>query len=155
MKKILILSFAVCQIFLLSSCGDTDNVSSQNQNLADSGAIAGTENSESKSEVQISSVTVTMDNKYLHEGVDFTDSGMLEKTADFYKSVKENGEISEPESHEAYVGGNWMNIKLSDGSSIYFEDGDANYVQVGRETYYTEDGSANDYKQYMLDYLAE
>lgn len=152
MKKVLILSFAVCQLFLLTSCGNVDDDNSQSKAAANSEVA---ESTESTSEVQISSVTVTMDNNKLHEGVGFTDSELLEKTADFYNSVKENGEISEPESHEAYVGGNWMNIKLSDGSSIYFEDGDANYVQVGRETYYTEDGSANDYKQYMLDYLAE
>jgi len=147
MKRIIILAFSVCQLFLFTACGNVDEDSSQNKVAANSDVI------ESTSELQLDSITITMDNNKLHEGVDFTDSELLKKTADFYNSVKESGKIAEPESRETVYGGDWLSIKLSDGSAIYFESGIADYVRLGRDTYYIENDTDKGYKQYVIDYL--
>lgn len=150
MKKIIILALSVCQLFLFTACGNADEDSSQDKAASNSDTV---ESTESTSELQLDSITITMDSNKLHEGVDFTDSELLEKTADFYNSVKESGKISEPESRETVYGGNWLSIKLSDGSSIYFESGIADYVRLGRDTYHIENDADKSYKQYVIDYL--
>lgn len=150
MKRIIILAFSVCQLFLFTACGNVDEDSSQDKVAANSETV---ESTESTSELQLDSITVTMDNKALHEGVTFTDGELLEKTADFYNSVKESGKIAEPESRETVYGGDWLSIKLSDSSAIYFESGIADYVRLGRDTYYIENDTDKGYKQYVIDYL--
>lgn len=152
MKKTIIIAFSVCQLFLLTACGNVDDDNSQSNAAANSETV---ESTESTSELQLDSITVTMDNNKLHEGVDFTDSELLEKTADFYTSVKDSGNKSEPESHETIYGGNWLSIKLSNGSVIYFESGIADYVRIDRDTYYIENDADKGYKQYVIDYLTE
>jgi len=155
MKKTVIFALILGQLLLLASCGNVDNDSSRSGGGSSSAAAETTESPEDTSELQLESITVRMDNQALHEGVEFTDSEVLEKTAAFYTSVKENGKIVEPESKETLIGGDWMFIDLSNGGRLYFESGAGNYVRLGTDTYYTEDNSGDDYKSYMLDYLTQ
>lgn len=161
MKKTVIFALILGQLLMLASCGNVDNDSSRSGGGSSSAAAETTETTETTespedtSELQLESITVRMDNQALHEGVEFTDSEVLEKTAAFYTSLKENGKIVEPESKETLIGGDWMFINLSDGGRLYFESGAGNYVRLGKDTYYTEDNSGDDYKSYMLDYLSQ
>ena len=111
------------------------------------------ESSQTTSEAQLENVTIRMDSSKLHEGVEFNDSELLDKTAEFTKNVTENAEEKEPESHETVYGGDWLDIKCSDGTSIYYEARESNYVRIGAKTYYTSDDTAKEFKEYVIDFL--
>lgn len=87
----------------------------------DESSAPAAESSQTTSEAQLENVTIRMDSSKLHEGVEFNDSELLDKTAEFTKNVTENAEEKEPESHETVYGGDWLDIKCSDGTSIYYE----------------------------------
>ena len=86
-------------------------------------------------------------------GIKCYDSELLDKTAEFTKNVTENAEEKEPESHETVYGGDWLDIKCSDGTSIYYEARESNYVRIGAKTYYTSDDTAKEFKEYVIDFL--
>ena len=69
------------------------------------------------------------------------------------KKVTENAEEKEPDSHEDVIGGSWLDMKCSDGTSIYYEAGESNYVRIGAKTYYTSDDTAKEFKEYVLSFL--
>ena len=83
----------------------------------------------------------------------FTDSELLDKTAEFTKKVTENAEEKEPDSKEFVVGGDWLDIKCSEGPAIYYEAGESNYVRIGAKNYYTSDDTAKEFKEYVLSFL--
>ena len=119
----------------------------------DESSAPAAESSQTTSEAQLENVTIRMDSSKLHEGVEFNDSELLDKTAEFTKNVTENAEEKEPESHETVYGGDWLDIKCSDGTSIYYEARESNYVRIGAKTYYTSDDTAKDFKEYVIDFL--
>lgn len=121
-------------------------------NVDESSAPAA-ESSQTTSEAKLENVTIKMDSSKLHEGVEFNDSELLDKTAEFTKNVTENAEEKEPESHETVYGGDWLDIKCSDGTSIYYEARESNYVRIGAKTYYTSDDTAKEFKEYVIDFL--
>lgn len=125
-----------------AACGSTDESSAP-----------ATESSQTTSEAKLENVTIRMDSSKLHEGVEFNDSELLDKTAEFTKNVTENAEEKEPESHETVYGGDWLDIKCSDGTSIYYEARESNYVRIGAKTYYTSDDTAKEFKEYVIDFL--
>ena len=65
----------------------------------------------------------------------------------------ENAEEKEPDSSEYVVGGDWLDIKCSEGPAIYYESGESNYVRIGAKTYYTSDDTAKEFKEYVIDFL--
>ena len=54
---------------------------------------------------------------------------------------------------EFVVGGDWLDIKCSEGPAIYYEAGESNYVRIGAKNYYTSDDTAKEFKEYVLSFL--
>lgn len=119
----------------------------------DESSAPAAKSSQTTSEAKLENVTIRMDSSKLHEGVEFNDSELLDKTAEFTKNVTENAEEKEPKSHETVYGGDWLDIKCSDGTSIYYEARESNYVRIGAKTYYTSDDTAKEFKKYVIDFL--
>lgn len=144
MRKVIValLSLTLCMSF--AACGSVDESSAP---AADS--------SQTTSDVQLESVTIRMDSTNLHEGVEFNDSELLKKTAEFRTKVLENAVEKEPDSRGELIGGDWLDIKCSEGTAIYYEAGEDNYVRIGRTTYYTDDDTAKEYKDYVLNFLEQ
>lgn len=107
MKKIIFAALVLSMCMSFAACGSTDESSAP-----------AAESSQTTSEAKLENVTIRMDSSKLHEGVEFNDSELLHKTAEFTKNVTENAEEKEPESHETVYGGDWLDIKCSDGTSI-------------------------------------
>lgn len=142
MKKIIFAALVLSMCMSFAACGSVDESSAP-----------AAESSQTTSEAQLENVTIKMDSSKLHEGVEFNDSELLDKTAEFTKNVTENAEEKEPESHETVYGGDWLDIKCSDGTSIYYEARESNYVRIGAKTYYTSDDTAKEFKEYVLSFL--
>lgn len=142
MKKIIYAALVLSMCMSFAACGSVDESSAP-----------AAESSQTTSEAKLENVTVRMDSSKLHEGVEFNDSELLDKTAEFTKNVTENAEEKEPESHETVYGGDWLDIKCSDGTSIYYEARESNYVRIGAKTYYTSDDTAKEFKEYVIDFL--
>lgn len=142
MKKLIFAALVLSMCMSFAACGSVDESSAP-----------AAESSQTTSEAQLENVTIRMDSSKLHEGVEFNDSELLDKTAEFTKNVTENAEEKEPESHETVYGGDWLDIKCSDGTSIYYEAGESNYVRIGAKTYYTSDDTAKEFKEYVIDFL--
>lgn len=142
MKKIIFASLVLSMCMSFAACGSVDESSAP-----------AAESSQTTSEAQLENVTIKMDSSKLLSGVEFTDSELLDKTAEFTKNVTENAEEKEPESHETVYGGDWLDIKCSDGTSIYYEARESNYVRIGAKTYYTSDDTAKEFKEYVIDFL--
>lgn len=142
MKKIIYAALVLSMCMSFAACGSVDESSAP-----------AAESSQTTSEAKLENVTIRMDSSKLHEGVEFNDSELLDKTAEFTKNVTENAEEKEPESHETVYGGDWLDIKCSDGTSIYYEARESNYVRIGAKTYYTSDDTAKDFKEYVIDFL--
>ncbi|WP_337790282.1 hypothetical protein [Ruminococcus bicirculans (ex Wegman et al. 2014)] len=142
MKKLIFAALVLSMCLSFAACGSVDESSAP---------AAGS--SQTTSEAQLENVTIRMDSSKLHEGVEFNDSELLDKTAEFTKNVTENAEEKEPESHETVYGGDWLDIKCSDGTSIYYEARESNYVRIGAKTYYTSDDTAKEFKEYVIDFL--
>ena len=142
MKKIIYAALVLSMCMSFAACGSVDESSAP---------VA--ESSQTTSEAKLENVTIRMDSSKLHEGVEFNDSELLDKTAEFTKNVTENAEEKEPESHETVYGGDWLDIKCSDGTSIYYEARESNYVRIGAKTYYTSDDTAKEFKEYVIDFL--
>lgn len=142
MKKIIFAALVLSMCMSFAACGNTDESSAP-----------AAESSQTTSEAKLENVTIRMDSSKLHEGVEFNDSELLDKTAEFTKNVTENAEEKEPESHETVYGGDWLDIKCSDGTSIYYEARESNYVRIGAKTYYTSDDTAKEFKEYVIDFL--
>ncbi|WP_294407538.1 hypothetical protein [uncultured Ruminococcus sp.] len=104
----------------------------------------------SNDESAFDSITVYMDSTNLGYGVEFTDSEILDRTAEFCKYIEENAQKAEPNSQKADKGGDWLKIELSNGSVIYFESSVSDYVRFNKEYYHIEDN----YKQDVIDYLS-
>lgn len=104
----------------------------------------------SNDESAFDSITVYMDSTNLGYGVEFTDSEILDRTAEFCKYIEENAQKAEPDSQTADKGGDWLKIELSNGSVIYFESSVSDYVRFNKEYYHIEDN----YKQDVIDYLS-
>ena len=115
MKKLIFAALVLSMCLSFAACGSVDESSAP-----------AAESSQTTSEAQLENVTIRMDSSKLHEGVEFNDSELLDKTAEFTKNVTENAEEKEPESHETVYGGDWLDIKCSDGTSIYFEARESN-----------------------------
>ena len=103
--------------------------------------------------LELENVTIKMDSSKLLSGVEFTDSELLDKITEFRTKVMENAEEKEPDSSEYVVGGDWLDIKCSEGPAIYYESGESNYVRIGAKTYYTSDDTAKEFKEYVLSFL--
>lgn len=142
MKKIIFAALVLSMCMSFAACGSTDESSAP-----------AAESSPTTSEAKLENVTIRMDSSKLHEGVEFNDSELLDKTAEFTKNVTENAEEKEPESHETVYGGDWLDIKCSEGPAIYYEAGESNYVRIGAKTYYTSDDTAKEFKEYVLSFL--
>lgn len=142
MKKIIFAALVLSMCMSFAACGSVDESS-----------VPAAESSQTTSEAKLENVTIRMDSSKLHEGVEFNDSELLDKTAEFTKNVTENAEEKEPESHETVYGGDWLDIKCSDGTSIYYEARESNYVRIGAKTYYTSDDTAKEFKEYVIDFL--
>lgn len=142
MKKLIFAALVLSMCMSFAACGSVDESSAP-----------AAESSQTTSEVKLENVTIRMDSSKLHEGVEFNDSELLDKTAEFTKNVTENAEEKEPESHETVYGGDWLDIKCSDGTSIYYEARESNYVRIGAKTYYTSDDTAKEFKEYVIDFL--
>lgn len=142
MKKLIFAALVLSMCLSFAACGSTDESSAP-----------AAESSQTTSEAKLENVTIRMDSSKLHEGVEFNDSELLDKTAEFTKNVTENAEEKEPESHETVYGGDWLDIKCSDGTSIYYEARESNYVRIGAKTYYTSDDTAKEFKEYVIDFL--
>lgn len=142
MKKLIFAALVLSMCMSFAACGSVDESSAP-----------AAENSQTTSEAKLENVTIRMDSSKLHEGVEFNDSELLDKTAEFTKNVTENAEEKEPESHETVYGGDWLDIKCSDGTSIYYEARESNYVRIGAKTYYTSDDTAKEFKEYVIDFL--
>lgn len=142
MKKLIFAALVLSMCMSFAACGS----------VYESSAPAA-ESSQTTSEAKLENVTIRMDSSKLHEGVEFNDSELLHKTAEFTKNVTENAEEKEPESHETVYGGDWLDIKCSDGTSIYYEARESNYVRIGAKTYYTSDDTAKEFKEYVIDFL--
>lgn len=142
MKKIIFAALVLSMCMSFAACGSVDESSAP-----------AAESSQTTSEAKLENVTIRMDSSKLHEGVEFNDSELLDKTAEFTKNVTENAEEKEPESHETVYGGDWLDIKCSDGTSIYYEARESNYVRIGAKTYYTSDDTAKEFKEYVIDFL--
>lgn len=142
MKKLIFASLVLSMCMSFAACGSVDESSAP-----------AAESSQTTSEAKLENVTIRMDSSKLHEGVEFNDSELLDKTAEFTKNVTENAEEKEPESHETVYGGDWLDIKCSDGTSIYYEARESNYVRIGAKTYYTSDDTAKEFKEYVIDFL--
>lgn len=154
MKKLFVLALCICQVFAFSACGSEENTDSS-QSTAESAGNQQTETSAadtSSYDMQIDSVTITMDNKYLYEGVEFNDSELLTKTSEFYKSVMENGNVIQPDSHELIEGGDWLIIDIPDAPQICFESGESDIVGIGTDHYSVPDDET-EYKQYVISFL--
>ena len=104
----------------------------------------------SNDESAFDSITVYMDSTNLGYGVEFTDSEILDRTAEFCKYIEEKAQKAEPDSQTADKGGDWLKIELSNGSVIYFESSVSDYVRFNKEYYHIEDN----YKQDVIDYLS-
>lgn len=142
MKKLIFAALVLSMGMSFAACGSVDESSA-----------SAAESSQTTSEAKLENVTIRMDSSKLHEGVEFNDSELLDKTAEFTKNVTENAEEKEPESHETVYGGDWLDIKCSDGTSIYYEARESNYVRIGAKTYYTSDNTAKEFKEYVIDFL--
>lgn len=142
MKKLIFAALVLSMCMSFAACGSVDESS-----------VPAAESSQTTSEAKLENVTIKMDSSKLHEGVEFNDSELLDKTAEFTKNVTENAEEKEPESHETVYGGDWLDIKCSDGTSIYYEARESNYVRIGAKTYYTSDDTAKEFKEYVLSFL--
>lgn len=142
MKKIIFAALVLSMCMSFAACGSVDESSAP-----------AAESSQTTSEAKLENVTIRMDSSKLHEGVEFNDSELLDKTTEFTKNVTENAEEKEPESHETVYGGDWLDIKCSDGTSIYYEARESNYVRIGAKTYYTSDDTAKEFKEYVIDFL--
>lgn len=142
MKKIIYAALVLSMCMSFAACGSVDESSAP-----------AAESSQTTSEAKLENVTIRMDSSKLHEGVEFNDSELLDKTAEFTKNVTENAEEKEPESHETVYGGDWLDIKCSDGTSIYYEARESNYVRIGAKTYYTSDDTAKEFKEYVINFL--
>lgn len=142
MKKLIFAALVLSMCMSFAACGSVDESSAP-----------AAENSQTTSEAKLENVTIRMDSSKLHEGVEFNDSELLDKTAEFTKNVTKNAEEKEPESHETVYGGDWLDIKCSDGTSIYYEARESNYVRIGAKTYYTSDDTAKEFKEYVIDFL--
>lgn len=142
MKKLIFAALVLSMCMSFAACGSVDESSAP-----------AAESSQTTSEAQVENVTIKMDSSKLLSGVEFTDSELLDKTAEFTKNVTENAEEKEPESHETVYGGDWLDIKCSDGTSIYYEARESNYVRIGAKTYYTSDDTAKEFKEYVIDFL--
>lgn len=142
MKKMILAVLALTLCMSFTACGNIDESSSDVE-----------ENSSGTFEAQLESVTIRMDSKKLAEGVEFTDSELLQKTAEFCNEVIENAVEKEPESREYVAGGDWLDIKCSDGTAVYYEAREDNYVRIGAKTYYTRDDTAKEFKDYVKDFL--
>lgn len=140
--KIIYAALVLSMCMSFAACGSVDESSAP-----------AAESSQATSEAKLENVTIRMDSSKLHEGVEFNDSELLDKTAEFTKNVTENAEEKEPESHETVYGGDWLDIKCSDGTSIYYEAREGNYVRIGAKTYYTSDDTAKEFKEYVIDFL--
>lgn len=140
--KIIYAALVLSMCMSFAACGSVDESSAP-----------AAESSQTTSEAKLENVTIRMDSSKLHEGVEFNDSELLDKTAEFTKNVTENAEEKEPESHETVYGGDWLDIKCSDGTSIYYEARESNYVRIGAKTYYTSDDTAKEFKEYVIDFL--
>lgn len=104
----------------------------------------------SNDESAFDSITIYMDSTNLGYGVEFTDSEILDRTAEFCKYIEENAQKAEPDSQKADKGGDWLKIEPSNGSVIYFESSVSDYVRFNKEYYHIEDN----YKQDVIDYLS-
>lgn len=142
MKKLIFAALVLSMCMSFAACGSVDESSAP-----------AAESSQTTSEAKLENVTIRMDSSKLHEDVEFNDSELLDKTAEFTKNVTENAEEKEPESHETVYGGDWLDIKCSDGTSIYYEARESNYVRIGAKTYYTSDDTAKEFKEYVIDFL--
>lgn len=142
MKKIIFAALVLSMSMSFAACGSVEESSAP-----------AAESSQTTTEAQLENVTITMDSTKLHEGVEFNDSELLDKTAEFTKKITENAEEKEPDSHETVYGGDWLDIKCSDGTSIYYEAGEDSYVRVGAKTYYASDDTAKEFKDYVIDFL--
>lgn len=142
MKKLIFAALVLSICMSFAACGSTDESSAP-----------AAESSQTTSEAQLENVTIKMDSSKLLSGVEFTDSELLDKITEFRTKVMENAEEKEPDSKEYVVGGDWLDIKCSDGTSIYYEAGESNYVRIGAKTYYTSDDTAKEFKEYVLSFL--
>ena len=142
MKKLIFAALVLSMCMSFAACGSVDESSAP-----------AAESSQTTSEAKLENVTIRMDSSKLHEGVEFNDSELLDKTAEFTKNVTENAEEKEPESHETVYGGDWLDIKCSDGTSIYYEARESNYVRIGSKTYYTSDDTSKEFNEYVIDFL--
>lgn len=140
--KIIYAALVLSMCMSFAACGSVDESSAP-----------AAESFQTTSEAKLENVTIRMDSSKLHEGVEFNDSELLDKTAEFTKNVTENAEEKEPESHETVYGGDWLDIKCSDGTSIYYEARESNYVRIGAKTYYTSDDTTKEFKEYVIDFL--
>ena len=87
----------------------------------DESSAPAAESSQTTSEAKLENVTIKMDSSKLLYGVEFTDSELLDKITEFRTKVMENAEEKEPDSKEYVVGGDWLDIKCSEGPAIYYE----------------------------------
>ena len=142
-KKLMFAAIALSMCMSFAACGSVD----------ESSAPAAAESSQAMSEEKLENVKIRMDSSKLFEGVEFTDSDLLDKTSEFVKNVTEKATETEPNSHETVYGGDWLDVKCSDGTAIYYEAGEDNYVRIGATTYYTDDDTAKAYKEYVIDFL--
>ena len=94
MKKVIFAALVLSMCMSFAACGSVDESSAP-----------AAESSQTTSEAQLENVTIKMDSSKLLSGVEFTDSELLDKTAEFTKKVTENAEEKEPDSKEYVVGG--------------------------------------------------
>lgn len=142
MKKIIFAALVLSMCMSFAACGSTDESSAP-----------AAESSQTTSEAKLENVTIKMDSSKLLSGVEFTDSELLDRITEFRTKVMENAEEKEPDSKEYVVGGDWLDIKCSEGPAIYYESGESNYVRIGAKTYYTSDDTAKEFKEYVLSFL--
>lgn len=79
MKKLIFAALVLSMCMSFAACGSVDESSAP---------VA--ESSQTTSEAQLENVTIKMDSSKLLSGVEFTDSELLDKTAEFTKKVTEN-----------------------------------------------------------------
>ena len=93
MKKLIFAALVLSMCLSFAACGSVDESSAP-----------AAESSQTTSEAKLENVTIKMDSSKLLSGVEFTDSELLDKTAEFTKKVTENAEEKEPDSHEDVIG---------------------------------------------------
>lgn len=142
MKKLIFAALVLSMCMSFAACGSVDESSAP-----------AAESSQTTSEAKLENVTIKMDSSKLLYGVEFIDSELLDKITEFRTKVMENAEEKGPDSHEDVIGGSWLDMKCSDGTSIYYEARESNYVRIGAKTYYTSDDTAKEFKEYVIDFL--